>query len=143
MAVYNPNDPQDWLQIVRAAEKAKECKYLLEIKKFHPVATDAQQAYLRFAITYYSSKVGQTFFQTLSEIQQGVAPHVFETDLRDRQGYPKYKTLSSLNTAEASSVIRNFIDFASMRGIMIPDKEDKQAMTYCKRELESSCAGWV
>lgn len=142
MAVYNPNDPRDYLAIVKEIERLKDARQLVEIKKYHPVQTDLQKAYLNFIITYYSSKVGQTFYQTLSEIQKYVAPHIFETGEYDKQGYPKYKPLGLLNTAEASSVIRCFLDFASSREIMIPDKDDEQAMKYCQREIDSS-AGWV
>lgn len=142
MAVYNPNDPIDYRAILNEVEKMKECKQLIEIKKFYPIQTDLQKAYLNFIITYYSGKVGQTFFQTLSEIQQFVAPHIFQTGEYDRKGYPKYKSLGLLNTAEASSVIRNFIDFASSREVMIPDKDDEVAMKYCQRDVDAS-AGWV
>lgn len=142
MAVYNPNDPRDYRAILNEVEKMKECKQLIEIKKFYPIQTDLQKAYLNFIITYYSGKVGQTFFQTLSEIQQFVAPHIFQTGEYDRKGYPKYKSLGLLNTAEASSVIRNFLDFASSREVMIPDKDDEVAMKYCQRDVDAS-AGWV
>lgn len=142
MAVYNPNDPRDYRAILNEVEKMKECKQLIEIKKFYPIQTDLQKAYLNFIITYYSGKVGQTFFQTLSEIQQFVAPHIFQTGEFDRKGYPKYKSLCLLNTAETSSVIRNFLDFASSREVMIPDKDDEVAMKYCQRDVDAS-AGWV
>lgn len=142
MAVYNPNDPRDYLAIVKEIERLKDARQLVEIKKYHPVQTDLQKAYLNFIITYYSSKVGQTFYQTLSEIQKYVAPHIFETGEYDKQGYPKYKPLGLLNTADTSSVIRNFLDFASSREVMIPDKNDEQAMKYCQREIDSS-KGWV
>lgn len=127
---------------LKEIDKAKSAGYSLEIKKYHPVATDLQKAYLNFIITYYSGQVGQTFYQTLSEIQKFVAPHIFETGEYDKQGYPKYKALGFLNTAEASSVIRNFIDYASSHDIMIPDKEDEVAMKYCQKEIESH-QGWV
>lgn len=142
MAVYNPNDPRDYLAIVKAIERFKDGKSLIEIKKHHPVQTDSQRAYLNFIITYYSGKTGQTFYQTLSEIQKYVAPHIFETGEFDKMGFPKYKPLGVLNTAETSSVIRNFLDYASMREIMIPDKDDEQAMRFCKQEIDSY-AGWV
>ena len=130
MAVYNPNDPRDYLAIVKEIERLKDARQLVEIKKYHPVQTDLQKAYLNFIITYYSSKVGQTFYQTLSEIQKYVAPHIFETGEYDKQGYPKYKPIGLL------------LDFASSREIMIPDKDDEQAMKYCQREIDSS-SGWV
>lgn len=143
MALFgNLNDLKTYMDALKEIDKAKTCGYSLEIKKYHPVATDLQKAYLNFIITYYSSQVGQTFYQTLSEIQKFVAPHVFETGEYDKQGYPKYKALCLLNTAEASSVIRNFIDYASSHEIMIPDKDDEVAMKYCQKDVEAS-KGWV
>ena len=37
MSVYNPNDPRDYLRIVKEVQKAKECGYKIELKKFHPI----------------------------------------------------------------------------------------------------------
>lgn len=142
MAIYDLSKPKQFSQFVKDVEYHKEAHPLVELRRYHPIATDKQKAYLNFIITYYSNRVGQTFFQTLSEIQQGVAPHIFETGEYDKQGYPRYKKLGLLNTAEASSVIRNFLDFAMSREIMIPDMDDKPAVDYCKRQLESA-DGWV
>lgn len=143
MAVFgNLNDLRTYMDALKEIDKAKTAGYSLEIRKYHPIATDLQKAYLNFIITYYSGQVGQTFYQTLSEIQQYVAPHIFETGERDRQGYPKYKPLGLLDTAEASSVIRNFMDYASSHDVMIPDKDDEVAIKYCQHDIESS-KGWV
>lgn len=143
MSVYNPNDPRDYLSFIKEFERLKQCKCLIEMKKFHPVATDKQQRYLQFMISYLALKLGDTFYSMLREIQRRVCPHIFYTDETDRQGKRKYKPLGTLNTAEASSVIRNVIDYASVRGIMIPEPEDDESVRICKRELDSSGAGWV
>ena len=39
MAVYNPNDPRDYLAIVKEIERLKDARQLVEIKKYHPVQT--------------------------------------------------------------------------------------------------------
>lgn len=143
MSVYNPQDPRDYLAIVKAVQKAKDCGYRIELKKFHPVATDKQQRYLHFAISYLALKLGDTFYSTLRILQRHVCSHIFYTEEVDKTGQRKYKPLSALNTAEASSVIRNVIDFASIRGIMIPEQDDGIGLQYCERELEASGNGWV
>ena len=143
MSVYNPNDPRDYLAIVKEVEKAKNGKYKLEIKKFHPVQTDNQQRFIHFMISYWAMKNGDTFYSTLRNIQLHICPVPFFTGEKDEQGNDKFKPISALTTAEASSVIRNFLDYASMNGVPIPEPEDKISIDYCKRELESSGAGWV
>lgn len=143
MSVYNPNDPRDYLKIVKAVQKAKECGYKIEIKKFHPIQTDKQSSYLHFMISYLALKLGQTFYETLRDIQRNVCSYIFYTDEVDKTGNRIYKPLTSLNTAEASSVIRNVIDYANVRSIMIPEPDDQVGLQYCKRELENSGAGWV
>lgn len=143
MSVYNPQKPRDYLAIVKAVEQAKECGYSLDIKKFHPVASDAQQRYLHFMISYLAMKLGDTYYTMLREIQKNVCPHVFYTSERDKAGKRKYKPLSALTSADASSVIRNVIDYAAVRDIMIPEPDDKASLAYCERELERSSAGWV
>lgn len=88
-------------------------------------------------------KLGDTYYTMLREIQKNVCSHIFFTSERDKAGKRKYKPLSALNTAEASSVIRNVIDYAAVRDIMIPEPDDKASLAYCERELEHSSAGWV
>lgn len=143
MAVYNVNDPRSYLAVMKEIEKAKSCQYLIEVKKFYPVATDKQQAYLHFIVSYLAFKLGDTFYSMLREIQRHVASHIFYTSEHDKYGNRKYKPLTALNTAEASSVIRNVIDYASIRGIMLPEIDDTVSLQICKRELESSSAGWI
>lgn len=143
MSVYNPNDPRDYMAFLKQFEKLKDNKCLIEMKKFHPIASDKQQHYLNFMISYLALKMGDTFYTTLREIQRRICPHIFYTEERDKQGERIYRPLTSLNSAQASSVIRNVIDYASVRGIMIPEPDDKLSLKYCERELESSSAGWV
>ena len=143
MSVYNPNDPRDWLQIVKFMEKAKECKFKVEIHKFHPIQTDNQQRYIHFMLNYWAMKNGDTFYSTLHELQEHICPVPFYTGEKDKRGNHKFKPLTALTTAETSSVIRNFIDYAAMNGTIIPEPDDKISISYCKRELEQSGAGWV
>lgn len=143
MSVYNPKDAKSLMQAYGFLDKAKECGFLVEMKKYHPVATDNQQAYLHFIISYWAMKNGDTFYSALRNIQRHVCPVYFVSNRKDKKGNALYKSLSELNTAEASSVIRNFIDYASVNGTMIPEPDDKVSIEYCKRELESSGAGWV
>ena len=143
MAVFaNLNHTPTYMEALKEIETAKEAGYSLEIKKFHPIATNQQKAYLNFIITYLSGQIGQTFYQTLSEIQKNVAPHVFMTGEDDKHGHPKFKSLGLLNTAEASSVIRNIIDYAGSIGIMLPEQDDDLAIKYCQRDIDSN-KGWV
>lgn len=143
MAVFkNLNDPRSYMAALKEIEKAKSASYSLEIKKFHPIATDQQKAYLNFIITYLSGQIGQTFYQTLSEIQKNVAPHIFMTGEYDSKGYPRFKPLGFLDTAEASSVIRNVADYANCIGIPLPDQDDELAKKYCQMDIDSN-KGWV
>lgn len=143
MSVYNPNDPRDYLAIVKEVQKAKSCGYKLEIKKFYPTLTAKQNRYLHFAISYLSFKLGQTFYETLRFVQRNMCSHIFYTNKVNRQGEHEYKPLTCINTAEASSVIRNIIDWAATQDVMIPEQDDKVGLQYCERELESAGAGWV
>ena len=74
----------------------------------------------------------------LRTIQQDVCPHIFLTE----EG-KKPKPLCYLTTAEMSSVIRNFLDYASMSEVIIPDKDDERGLRSAKAELASGGAGWV
>ena len=142
MAVYDLNNPKDYLRFFKDIEKFKENRQLMEVKKFHPVQTDKQSRYIHFLISYLAWKMGDTFYSTLRDIQRHVCPNIFYTEEFDKRGIRKYKPLSSLTTAEASSVIRNVIDYASVRSIIIPEIDDREGLAYCKKELESA-DGWV
>lgn len=131
-------DPRQYLAAVREIDKARDCGYAIDIVKHREVATNKQMAYLNFIIGYYGLKQGETFYSVLRTIQQEVCPHVFVKE-KDK----KPKPLCYLTTAEMSSVIRNFLDYASMNGVMIPDKDDVSGMEYAKKELEAGGAGWV
>lgn len=142
MSVYNLNHPNDYLKIFKDIERFKENNQVIEIKKYHPLQTDKQQRYIHFMISYFAWKNGETFYDTLHNIQLHVCPVPFFTGEKDKQGKDKFKPLSALTTAEASSVIRNFLDYASMSGTEIPTIDDKVGLAYCKKELESA-DGWI
>ena len=131
MAVYDLRNSKDYLRVLKDIEMFKENEQKIVVAKFYPVATDKQQRYLHFMISYLALHLGDTFFSTLREIQRHVCCHIFYTDELDKRGHRKYKPLSALNTAEASSVIRNVIDYAGVQGIMIPEPDDKIGLQMC------------
>lgn len=142
MAIYNLNHPNDYLKVFKDIERYKENRQIIEIRKFHPVQTDKQQRYIHFILSYFAWKTGETFYSTLRTLQRNVCPVPFYTEEQDGRGNRKYKPLSALTTSEASSVIRNFLDYANVNGIPIPEIDDKAGLAYCKRELESA-DGWI
>lgn len=142
MATYNPSKARDYLAILNVVERAKKFGYQLDIVKHYDVATDKQRKYLEFMLSYFSFKYGQSFFSTLRELQTAICPSIFSTGETDHQGNPKYKKLCYLNTAEMSSAIQCFQDYANMQGILIPEQNDEQSLSYCLREIEQSGAGW-
>ena len=60
----------------------------------------------------------------------------------DPKGNPKFKPLGFLDTAEASSVIRNVADYANCIGIPLPEQDDELAKKYCQMDIDSN-KGWV
>lgn len=132
------NDPRQYMAAMREIDKARDCGYAIDITKHREVATDKQKAYLYFAISYFGYKQGESFYSVLRTIQQDVCPHIFLAE-----DSKKPKKLCYLTTAEMSSVIRNFLDYASMSEVVIPSKDDQRGMRLAKAELESGGAGWV
>lgn len=132
------NDPRQYMDAMREIDKARDCGYAIDITKHREVATDKQKAYLYFIISYFGYKQGESFYSVLRTIQQDVCPHIFLAE--DNK---KPKKLCYLTTAEMSSVIRNFLDYASMSEVVIPSKDDQRGMRLAKAELASGGAGWV
>lgn len=132
------NDPRQYMAAMREIDKARDCGYAIDITKHREVATDKQKAYLYFVVSYFGYKQGESFYSVLRTIQQDVCPHIFLAE-----DSKKPKKLCYLTTAEMSSVIRNFLDYASMSEVVIPSKDDQRGMRLAKAELESGGAGWV
>lgn len=132
------NDPRQYMAAMREIDKARDCGYAIDIVKHREVATDKQKVYLYFIISYFGYKQGESFYSVLRTIQQDVCPHIFLAE-----DSKKPKKLCYLTTAEMSSVIRNFLDYASMSEVVIPSKDDQRGMRLAKAELESGGAGWV
>ncbi len=132
------NDPRQYMAAMREINKARDCGYAIDIVKHREVATDKQKVYLYFIISYFGYKQGESFYSVLRTIQQDVCPHIFLAE-----DSKKPKKLCYLTTAEMSSVIRNFLDYASMSEVVIPSKDDQRGMRLAKAELESGGAGWV
>ena len=132
------NDPRQYMAAMREIDKARDCGYAIDIVKHREVATDKQMVYLNFIISYFGYKQGESFYSVLRTIQQDVCPHIFLAE-----DSKKPKKLCYLTTAEMSSVIRNFLDYASMSEVVIPSKDDQRGMRLAKAELESGGAGWV
>lgn len=132
------NDPRQYMDAMREIDKARDCGYAIDITKHREVATDKQMAYLNFIISYFGYKQGESFYSVLRTIQQDVCPHIFLVE-----DSKKPKKLCYLTTAEMSSVIRNFLDYASRSEVVIPSKDDQKGMRLAKAELESGGAGWV
>ena len=132
------NDPRQYMAAMREIDKARDCGYAIDITKHREVATDKQKVYLYFIISYFGYKQGESFYSVLRTIQQDVCPHIFLAE-----DSKKPKKLCYLTTAEMSSVIRNFLDYASRSEVVIPSKDDQKGMRLAKAELESGGAGWV
>lgn len=142
MAIYNLTDPRHYLKLMKDIGTYMSNRQTIEVKKFHPVQTDKQQRFIHFMLSYWAWKNGETFYDTLQALQKNICPVPFYTGQKDKRGNSVYKPLSVLNTADASSVIRNFLDYASMNGTPIPEPDDNVSIEYCMKELESS-EGWV
>lgn len=132
------NDPRQYMAAMKEIDKARDCGYAIDITKHREVATDKQMAYLNFIVSYFGYKQGESFYSVLRTIQQDVCPHIFFAE-----DSKKPKKLCYLTTAEMSSVIRNFLDYASTSEVVIPSKDDQRGMRLAKAELESGGAGWV
>ena len=132
------NDPRQYMAAMREIDKARDCGYAIDVVKHREVATDKQMAYLYFIVSYFGYKQGESFYSVLRTIQQDVCPHIFFAE-----DSKKPKKLCYLTTAEMSSVIRNFLDYASTSEVVIPSKDDQRGMRLAKAELERGGAGWV
>lgn len=143
MARYKPNDPRDYLSALDFIEKAKEQQFDIELKKYYPKRSNKQNAYLHFICAYFAHQYGVTEYEAKQVfLKEYACPDIFKVEKEIKgQKIVYYRSTAELNTAEMASVIRNFIDYSSMHGIMLPEPNDDLAIRCAEREMEST-NGW-
>lgn len=141
MARYKCSDPRDFLAALDYINLAKEQGFDIELKKYYPRRTNHQNAYLHFALSYFAHCYGCTLIEAKEVyFKQYACRDIFLSEVTDKNNRRAiyFRSTSTLNTAEMTSAIRNFIEYASMNGIEIPLPDDEIGRRYCEQQLERS-----
>lgn len=141
MARYKCSDPRDFLAALDFINQAKDQGFDIELKKFYRKRTNPQNAYLHFALQYFAHCYGCTLLEAKEiYLKQYACRDIFLVDTTDKNGNKVkfFRSTADLNTAEMSSVINNFVAYASCNGIEIPAPNDELGIRYCEREIEKT-----
>ena len=141
MARFSPSDPRDYLEILDFINRAKEEGFDVDLKKYYRGRSNPQNRFLHMALGIFANKYGCSLAIAKEVfLKQYACPHIFRVDLKDKNdnNVTYYRSTADLNTVEMSNVIRNFIDWARLQDIDIPEPEDDKSVRYCEREIEKT-----
>ncbi len=137
MAVYRPNDPRDYMEIMNMINDARDNDKELEIKKYRKSRTSNQRKYLHFLIRWVASEYGCTStYMKEFYLKQVIAPFIFDTGNVDRAGNKVFRSESTLKVDEECNVIQCLRDWAALGNIETPDANDRMEILYCEKQIE-------
>lgn len=163
--IYDTNDPREYLQakewlaglkergrparieiesenfdvLDSILQSAAAAHLEIEIKQRRRPKTPQQNNYLHFLCQYFASEYGCTTADAKENYLKRLAcPEIFTTYVRNKRGWlvTTYRSVADLTQDEMSSAIRNFIEWAGIKGIEMPLPEDKAFIRYAKNEIE-------
>jgi hypothetical protein len=141
MARYNLRDPRDYLAALDYINQMKEQGQDIDLKKFSPSRSNRQNAYLHLILSYFAHRYGCTLIEC-KEIyfKKYACRDIFLADAVDKAGnhISYYRSTADLSKDEMSGAIRNFIAYADMHGIELPQADDYLAQRICEREIEKT-----
>lgn len=141
--VFDLNDPRDFLEASNVFEEACRKKCRIEIRSPRKRRTSPQNRFYHFMLQYFAVQYGCTETEA-SEIymKRQACPQIFEQTKVNRFGneIKTYRSSADLSSSEMSSAIRNFMAWASIGGIEIPQPDDRAAIHFCQREIERSAS---
>lgn len=141
MARYKPSDPSDYQDAIDFINQAREQDFDIDLKKYYRGRSNPQNRFLHMALGIFANKYGCSLAIAKEVfLKQYACPHIFRVDLKDKYGsdVTYYRSTADLNTVEMSNVIRNFIDWAGIQDIEIPEPTDDKSVRYCERIIEKT-----
>ena len=142
MARYRPSDTQDFLAALKFLNRAKEQNFDVSLSKYYPPRTNPQNSYLHFVLSFFAHNYGCTLIEAKEiYLKKYAAPEIFRRTTETKHGTDTYyRSTADLSTAEMSSAIRNFIEYASMNDIEIPPPEYEAEVRKLEQEMQSTAA---
>lgn len=141
MARYKLSDPRDYLAALDYINQMKEQGQDIDLKKFSPSRSNRQNAYLHLILSYFAHRYGCTLIEA-KEIyfKRYACGDIFQVLTDDKNGnrVQYYRSTAELSQPEMSGAIRNFIAYADMHGIELPQADDYLAQRICEREIEKT-----
>lgn len=141
MARYNLNDPRDLMAAYDYLNHAKEQGFDIELRRFSPARSNRQNSYLHIILAYFAHCYGCTLLEA-KEIyfKKYACPDIFLVETTDKDGndVSYYRSTADLSKDEMSGAIRNFIAYADMHGIELPQADDFVAQRICERAIEKT-----
>jgi hypothetical protein len=141
MARYRLSDPRDYLAALDYINQMKEQGCDVDLKRFSPARSNRQNAYLHLIIAYFAHCYGCTKIEA-KEIyfKKYACRDIFLVETTDKDGreVQYYRSTANLSKEEMSGAIRNFIAYADLHGIELPQADDFIAQRLCEREIEKT-----
>lgn len=136
MARYDLRDPRDYLAALDYINHMKEQGQDIELKRFSPKRSNHQNAYLYLILSYFAHCYGCTTVEAKELFfKRNACREIFRVDTTFGE---YYRSTADLSKDEMSGAIRNFIAYADLHGIELPQADDFIAQRICEREIEKT-----
>jgi hypothetical protein len=139
--IYNPENPLEIKQAIEKINHLIKTGKRFELKAKNDRRSISQNSYLHLVLTWFSIETGYTLEETKQDVfKKHVNPTLFYEG--EHEGKIKglvvdrWRSTSSLDTAELTLAIDRFRDFSSIElGIYLPEPSDLALIQQMEKEI--------
>ena len=139
--IFQTANEFDKQRAITRFNKLLEKNAIIELTEKKPKRTIQQNRYLHLILAWFGYETGYTLEETKQEIfKKVVNPNIFyDGEVGEIVPIQRWRSTADLNTAELTTAIDNFRDYASREGgIYLPDPSDLTSINHMEIELKNN-----
>lgn len=139
--IFQTANEFDKQRAITRFNKLLEKNAIIELTEKKPKRTIQQNRYLHLILAWFGYETGYTLEETKQEIfKKVVNPNIFyDGEVGEIVPIQRWRSTADLDTAELTTAIDNFRDYASREGgIYLPDPSDLTSINHMEIELKNN-----
>lgn len=139
--IFQTANEFDKQRAITRFKKLLEKNAIIELTEKKPKRTIQQNRYLHLILAWFGYETGYTLEETKQEIfKKVVNPNIFyDGEVGEIIPIQRWRSTADLDTAELTTAIDNFRDYASREGgIYLPDPSDLTSINHMEIELKNN-----
>lgn len=139
--IFQTANEFDKQRAITRFNKLLEKNAIIELTEKKPKRTIQQNRYLHLILAWFGYETGYTLEETKQEIfKKVVNPNIFyDGEVGEIIPIQRWRSTADLDTAELTTAIDNFRDYASREGgIYLPDPSDLTSINHMEIELKNN-----